>query len=147
MRDRYPDPADRPFAVGAVSPTELLDRAIAARELAYTPYSGFSVGAALLCADGSIYTGCNIENAAFSPTACAERVAVFSAIADGRRDFRAIAVVGGRAGEAPGYVTPCGVCRQVLAEFCDEDMQVILLNRGEPEILTLGGLLPLSFTL
>ena len=117
--------------------------------LAYVPYSGFSVGAALLCRDGKIYQGCNIENAAFGPTICAERTAFFKAVYDGEREFEAIAVVGGRAGEEiTGLFPPCGVCRQVMREFCDLDFKLYLGredNRWEER--TLGELLPMSFSL
>ena len=115
---------------------------------AYVPYSGFSVGAALLCRDGKIYQGCNIENAAFGPTICAERTAFFKAVYDGEREFEAIAVVGGRAGEEiTGLFPPCGVCRQVMREFCDLDFKLYLGredNRWEER--TLGELLPMSFS-
>lgn len=116
----------------------LLDRAREAKERAYAPYSRFRVGAALLSADGRVFTGCNIENAAFSPTCCAERVAIFKAVSEGVRSFTAIAIA---ADKAP--CTPCGVCRQVLAEFGDPDLRVIL----EGETHTLGDLLPHSFGL
>lgn len=127
---------------------ELLRTARRARENAYAPYSGFAVGAALLAKDGRVYTGCNIENAAFTPTVCAERVAVFSALADGVRDFTAIAVVGGPAGkktEKP--CTPCGVCRQVLAEFCDADGFTVYTEdgNGAPVARSLAALLPFAF--
>ena len=100
---------------------DLLSRAIAARETAYAPYSGFTVGAALLCGDGTVYDGCNIENAAHTPTVCAERTAFFKAVSEGKRAFTAMAVAGGTA-----PCPPCGVCRQVMAEFCDGDFAVIL---------------------
>ena len=97
----------------------LVEKAILARDTAYAPYSNFAVGAALLCADGSIYTGANIENSSFTPTICAERVAFFNAIHEGQRDFTAIAIVGGKAGENISELCPpCGVCRQVMSEFC-----------------------------
>ena len=122
---------------------ELLSIAKDAKKSSYSPYSGFSVGAALLAADGSIYRGCNIENSAFSPTCCAERVAVFSAVADGKREFSAIAVVGD---SSP--CTPCGVCRQVLSEFCSEELCVIFEGAdGTAQCVTLGELLPHSFRL
>ena len=104
---------------------ELLTLAGEARTHAYAPYSGFAVGAALLCKDGTVYTGCNIENASFTPTVCAERTAFFKAVYDGKREFSAIAVVGGRVGEPDGTAFPCGVCRQVMAEFCKSDFRVI----------------------
>ncbi len=110
-----------------MTPIELVNLAKEARSHAYVPYSGFSVGAALLCKDGKIYQGCNIENAAFGPTVCAERTAFFKAVYDGERDFEAIAVVGGRAGEEiTGLFPPCGVCRQVMREFCDLDFKLYL---------------------
>jgi cytidine deaminase len=131
-----------------MTPNELVQLALEARARAYTPYSGFAVGAALLCADGTVYQGCNIENAAFGPTICAERVAVFKAVYDGKRDFAAIAVAGGKAGqEVTGLFPPCGVCRQVLREFCGLDFPLYLVKEnGAYETRTLGELLPLSFS-
>lgn len=126
---------------------ELIEKAKQAMEKAYAPYSGFQVGAALLCADGSIYTGCNIENASFSPTICAERTAFAKAVSEGKRDFTAIAVCGGKGGHITGLCTPCGVCRQVMAEFCKEDFQVILVKPDGYEQRTLSQLLPDSFAL
>ncbi len=126
---------------------KLIDAAEKAREAAYCPYSGFSVGAALLCADGSIVTGCNVENAAFI-SECAEQNAVSSAVSNRKRDFRAIAVVGAPAAEASGrYCPPCGKCRQILAEFCDPDNFEIVLYDSEDDVqvFTLGELLPESF--
>ena len=130
------------------TPEELVRLAKEARGRAYVPYSGFSVGAALLCEDGTIYQGCNIENAAFGPTICAERVAVFKAVYDGHRDFAAIAVVGGRAGkEITGLFPPCGVCRQVLREFCGLDFKLYLGKENNEFVeTTLGDLLPMSFS-
>ncbi len=126
---------------------ELCALAQKAMENAYVPYSGFRVGAALLCADGTVYTGCNIENASFTPTVCAERTAVFKAVSEGRRDFAAIAVASGRAqGEAASF-PPCGVCRQVLAEFCAPEMPVYVLQKsGEVREYRLSDLLPFAFT-
>ena len=107
----------------------LVQRAKEARKKAYCPYSGFAVGAALLCADGSVYDGCNIENAGFTATCCAERTAFFRAVNDGKRDFKAIAIAGGRAGEEPtGICAPCGVCRQVMAEFCGPGFEILLTD-------------------
>ena len=124
---------------------ELYALAREARERSYCPYSGYSVGAALLCADGKIYLGANIENASFSPTVCAERVAFFNAINDGQREFVSIAVAGGKKGEAPmENFPPCGVCRQVMREFCKDDF-VIVIN--EDVAMTLSELLPSGFTL
>lgn len=108
---------------------ELVQQAIEAREKSYSPYSGFAVGAALLTKGGKIYQGCNIENAAYTPTNCAERTAFFKAVSEGERDFAAIAIVGGKAGEpATDSCPPCGVCRQVMQEFCDSEFEIILGN-------------------
>ena len=123
----------------------LADIARKAREKAYAPYSSFLVGASLLCADGSIYEGCNIENASFTPTCCAERVALFRAVADGKRDFSAMAIAGGKQGETCEACYPCGVCRQVLAEFCPEDFRIIIVSDSEVSEITLGELLPKAF--
>lgn len=114
---------------------------------AYVPYSDYRVGAALLCADGTVYQGCNIENASYSPTVCAERTAFFKAVYDGHREFSAIAVCGGKDGVITGFFPPCGVCRQVMREFCREDFPVILVGAGaDYQVLTLGELLPHSFS-
>ena len=125
----------------------LLAEAKSARERAYTPYSACRVGAALLSRSGTVTHGCNIENAAYGPTVCAERVAVFKAVSEGERDFIAIAVVGGKGQETAGQFPPCGVCRQVLREFCrPEELTVILEESdGSPLMLTLADLLPYSF--
>lgn len=130
----------------------LISTAISMTEKAYVPYSHFHVGAALLTDDGTeegkIFTGCNIENAAYGPSNCAERTAVFKAVSEGYRDFTAIAVVGGMNGEIRDFCPPCGVCRQVLAEFCDKDFKIILAKSPEEyKIFTLGELLPESFSL
>mgnify|MGYP001774960377 CR=1 FL=1 len=130
-------------------PEELCKLAIEAMGHAYVPYSGYKVGAALLCADGSVYQGCNIENAAYSPTNCAERTAFFKAVYDGHRDFTAIAVCGGKDGVITGAFPPCGVCRQVMAEFCRPGEFLVYLDTGrdgEYETYTLEGLLPRGFT-
>ena len=126
---------------------ELISQALSARENAYAPYSGFMVGAALLCKDGTVYTGCNIENAAFTPTNCAERTAFFKAVSEGVRDFQAICIVGGKDGVLTEYAAPCGVCRQVMMEFCDpETFQIILaVDKEKYDIFTLNELLPLGF--
>lgn len=127
---------------------ELMHLACEARERAYAPYSGFAVGAALLTKGGKVYTGCNIENAAFSPTNCAERTAFFKAVSEGEREFSAIAVTGGPAGKAPAELcTPCGVCRQVMAEFCRGDFLILLGNEETLTVHTLAELLPHSFSL
>ena len=113
---------------------------------AYAPYSGFKVGAALLCADGSIYQGCNIENAAYGPTNCAERTAIFKAVYDGHREFTAIAVCGGKDGSITSVCPPCGVCRQVMREFCGDDFLIYLVGAEDTvETYTLSQLLPCSF--
>ena len=125
---------------------KLMALAINARENSYCKYSGFSVGAALLAKSGKVYLGCNIENVSFSPTCCAERTALFSAIAAGEREFLAIAVCGGKKGEKRDKCTPCGVCRQVLSEFCSKDFPVILEDENSSIIkVTLGELLPFAF--
>ena len=131
-----------------MTPIELVNLAKEARAHAYVPYSGYAVGAALLCADGTVYQGCNIENASYSPTVCAERAAVFKAVYDGQRDFAAIAVVGGKAGEEiTGLFPPCGVCRQVLREFCGLDFKLYLGKENNEFVeTTLGDLLPMSFS-
>ena len=126
-------------------PNELCKLAIEAMGHAYAPYSGFKVGAALLCADGTVYQGCNIENAAYSPTNCAERTAFFKAVYDGHRDFTAIAVCGGKDGVITGAFPPCGVCRQVMREFCRDDFLIYLVNGQGYEAVTLAQLLPYGF--
>lgn len=126
---------------------ELLSLAVNAMEKSYSPYSNCKVGAALLCKNGKVFTGTNIENASFSPTVCAERVAVFKAVSEGETEFSEIAVVGGKDGKINGIFAPCGVCRQVLREFCDDDFPIIL-GESEKEFkkVTLKELLPLSFS-
>ena len=124
----------------------LITAAAGARELSYAPYSNFCVGAALLARDGRIFTGCNVENAAYSPTNCAERTAVFKAVSEGVREFAAIAVVGGKRGEISPLCAPCGVCRQVLAEFCPPDFPVILGTPEDFKVYALNEILPLAFT-
>lgn len=124
---------------------ELWDRAEEARKNSYSPYSGFRVGAALLCGDGRVFTGCNIENSAYSPTNCAERTAFFSAVAAGQRRFSAIAVAGGKEELVMCY--PCGVCRQVMEEFvkAEEFLVVCGKDRENLEVLSLKELLPKGF--
>lgn len=123
--------------------------AVEAMKNAYSPHSGYRVGAALLAKSGRVYTGCNIENASFSSTVCAERTAVFKAVSEGEREFVMLAVAGGKDGVVSGAFPPCGVCRQVLSEFCRSDFPVLLVNSmmGDFEQTTLGELLPLAFTL
>ena len=129
-----------------MEPNELIAQAVEAMGRAYAPYSGYKVGAALLCADGTVYQGCNIENASYSPTNCAERTAFFKAVYDGHRDFTAIAVCGGKDGVITGAFPPCGVCRQVMREFCGEDFKIYLINETGYETATLAQLLPYSFS-
>ena len=126
---------------------QLCDLAIQAMQSAYAPYSGYWVGAALLCADGTVYTGCNIENASYTPTVCAERTAFFKAVSDGKREFSAIAICGGKGGVITGFFPPCGVCRQVMREFCRDDFTVYLIGDGDVKTRTLAQLLPDSFSL
>ena len=131
-----------------MEPMELMKLAAAAMDKAYAPYSGVRVGAALLGRSGRVYTGCNVENAAFSPTCCAERTALFKAVSEGEREFSALAVTGGRDGIVSGLFPPCGVCRQVLLEFCDPDFPVYLTEDGTTlRRETLSALAPLGFTL
>ena len=126
----------------------LVARAVEARAKSYCPYSHFAVGAALLCADGTCYTGANVENASYTPTICAERVAFFEAVHEGKRDFTAIAIVGGKADEAiSSFCAPCGVCRQVMSEFCGDDFVIILSDGKDVATYTLSELLPLRFGL
>ncbi len=125
---------------------ELCALAVDAMKNAYVPYSGFTVGAALLTSSGKVYTGCNIENASFTPTVCAERTAIFKAVSEGERKFEMIAVAGGKGGEIKGEFPPCGVCRQVMAEFCSADFPVLfVVENGEFEEHTLGEILPNAF--
>ena len=127
---------------------ELIEKAKEAAEAAYVPYSGYTVGAALLCKNGKVYLGCNIENAAYSPTNCAERTAFFKAVSEGEREFLKIAVVGGKSLDFTDYFPPCGVCRQVMKEFCSEDFTILLGKNGEEYLeYTLGDLLPAGFSL
>lgn len=130
-----------------MDPKELLALAAKAREHSYAPYSGFRVGAALLAVSGKVYLGCNIENAAYSPTNCAERTAFFKAVSEGERKFLSIAIVGGKGDDISRPAYPCGVCRQVMAEFCDMDSFLIYTLSGEKtESRTLSELLKFGFT-
>ena len=124
---------------------ELMRLAEDARAYSYTPYSGFAVGAALLTKSGKVYTGCNIENASYTPTVCAERTAVFKAVSEGEKAFAAIAIIGGPAGEKGKFCAPCGVCRQVLREFCELDFRILLGSVDKVQAYTLKELLPTSF--
>ena len=125
--------------------TELCRVAVDVMKNAYAPYSDFLVGAALLCGDGSVFTGCNIENASFSATVCAERTAIFKAVSEGKKDFMKIAIAGGKGGVIAAACSPCGVCRQVLSEFCRPDLQVLLVTPDGFERYTLSELLPKVF--
>lgn len=126
---------------------KLIDTAIEQLKFSYTPYSNFKVGAALLTRSGKIYTGCNIENASYTPTNCAERTAFFKAVSEGVRDFQAICIVGGKDGKLTEYTAPCGVCRQVMMEFCNpKTFQIILaVDKERYEIYTLEELMPFGF--
>lgn len=122
---------------------QLIKEALDAREMAYVPYSTFKVGAALLTKDGAVYKGCNIENAGYSMTNCAERTAFFKAVSEGAKDFVKLAVVA----DTEGPVSPCGACRQVISEFCDPSMEVILTNlKGDTQVTTVADLLPGAFS-
>jgi len=126
-----------------VEPKQLIDEAIAASKQAHVPYSHFHVGAALLTTDGKVYRGCNIENASYGLTNCAERTAIFKAVSEGDKQFSAIAVVG----DTDGPISPCGACRQVLAEFCDDHTQIILANvKGDFVITNINEILPGYFS-
>ena len=129
----------------------LIKKAFEAQKYSYSPYSNFAAGAALLSDNGDIYQGCNVENASFTPTNCAERTAFFKAVSEGQKKFTAIAIVGNKADIKQGegeFCAPCGVCRQVMAEFCDLDTFKVIVAKSEEEYLeyTLGEILPLAFT-
>lgn len=124
---------------------ELMELAVIVRKNAYAPYSGFKVGAALMGKSGKVYTGCNVENAGYTPTNCAERTAVFKAISEGEKEFLAIAIVGGKGEDVSAFCAPCGVCRQVLAEFCEKDFKILLGTPSKFKAYTLEELLPFSF--
>ena len=129
---------------GFLNEEALIEQAKAAKEQAYAPYSGFSVGAALLCADGSVYTGCNIENASYGAAVCAERTAVFKAVSEGKREFVMLAIIS----DSESFTAPCGICRQVLAEFCPDEMPILMCDRnGAYRTQTLKELLPEAFRL
>lgn len=127
---------------------KLIRAALECRKKAYTPYSGFKVGAALLTADHEIIGGCNIENAAYTPTNCAERTAFFKAVSEGKREFLAIAIVGGKGDEPEEFCAPCGVCRQVMMEFCNPKTFLVVLAQSEEDymIYTLEELMPFGFS-
>ena len=124
---------------------ELIEKAKEAARASYSPYSGFTVGAALITKDGKLYLGCNIESASYSPTCCAERTAFFKAVSDGERQFSKIAIVGGKGLDFKDFSPPCGVCRQVLSELLNQDTPIILSIGTEVEIYTIAELLPVQF--
>ena len=125
----------------------LVEAAVAAREKAYSPYSNFCVGAALLCADGELIIGANVENSSYGGTICAERVAMTHAVVSGKKDFVAIAIVGAHRGEEiNAFCAPCGICRQFIAEFCDKSFEILLYDGKEIRSCTLEEVLPMAFT-
>jgi cytidine deaminase len=127
---------------------ELCELAMIASGTSYSPYSNFRVGAALLCADGSVFAGCNVENSSYSVTVCAERTAFFKALSEGKKDFVSIAIVGGREEVGKTACTPCGVCLQVMAEFCDpKPFKILLPSENDIVEYTLSDLLPKNFSL
>ena len=129
-----------------MTPEKLVSMALDAMQRAYAPYSGYKVGAALLCKDGSVVCGANIENAAYGPSNCAERTAIFTAVFEGKRDFAAIAVVGGKDGVAADYFPPCGVCRQVMLEFCAPDFKIYMGKQdGTYQEILLRDFMPYGF--
>ena len=126
--------------------SELCGKAAEMRTMSYAPYSKFTVGSALLTSDGKVYTGCNIENSAYGPSVCAERTAIFKAVSEGHKDFVAIAISGGPENSDSQYCSPCGVCRQVMREFCDGSFKIFLARSADDyKEFTLGALLPESF--
>ena len=130
-----------------MTPEELVRQALAAMKFAYVPYSGFTVGAALLTKSGKVYLGCNIENAAYGPSNCAERTAFFKAVCEGEREFSAIAVVGGKDGDAADIFPPCGVCRQVMQEFCGPDFMIYMGRSDDSYVaVRLEDFLPYGFS-
>ena len=145
---QVPANIDRNFLVTESLIDELVKKAFSMRQFAYVPYSGFKVGAALLTNSGEIYGGCNIENAAYGPSNCAERTAFFKAVSEGEREFAAIAIVGGPESGVKDFCPPCGVCRQVMAEFCSPKEFYIILAKSleEMKIFTLEQLFPESFS-
>ena len=124
---------------------ELIRTAVEQLDYSYVPYSHFHVGAALLAKNGTVYRGCNIENAAYTPSNCAERTAFFKAVSEGVKEFSAICVVGGMNGELTEYTPPCGVCRQVMREFCGPDFEILMTDGHTVHTATLAGLLPMAF--
>ena len=130
-----------------INESQLIELALEARKASYSPYSNFSVGAAILTESGKVYTGCNIENAAYTPTNCAERTGFFKAVSEGERKFDSIAIVGGNDSKTLEYCAPCGVCRQVMMEFCDYNNFKVILGKSPSEykVYSLRDLLPMGF--
>ena len=128
------------------NPKQLIEISIEQLKYSYTPYSGFKVGAALLAKNGSVYTGCNIENAAYTPTNCAERTAIFKAVSEGVREFDTICIVGGKDGILTEYTAPCGVCRQVMMEFCQDHFIILVGTPEKFKSYCLTDILPLAFS-
>ena len=127
---------------------ELIAKSFDMLKMSYAPYSHFHVGAALLCENDIVFTGCNVENAAYGPSNCAERTAIFKAVSEGYRNFKAIAIVGGLNGKVSDYCFPCGVCRQVMSEFCKEDFKIIVAKSLEDyKVYSFSEILPFSFSL
>ena len=127
---------------------ELCTLAIKSMNNAYSPYSGYNIGAALLCDNGKVFTGCNVENSSYGATVCAERTAIFKAVIDGERDFSMLAVAGGKENELSDKFLPCGICRQVMAEFCGPEFPVVMMGcDGSQRTASLGELLPYAFSL
>ena len=126
---------------------KLIEAALQARKSAYAPYSHYTVGAALLAADGRIYSGCNVENSSYGASNCAERTAIFKAVSEGQQSFYAIAIVGGMEGQAPvDYANPCGICRQVMQEFCTADFRIYVgRSKEDYREYTLGEIMPFGF--
>lgn len=133
--------------INNINESKLVEMALEARKASYSPYSNFSVGAALLAENGEVYTGCNIENAAYTPSNCAERTAFFKAVSGSNKKFVSIAIVGGKDSDNLEFCAPCGVCRQVMMEFCDYDNFKIILGKSpsEYEVYSLRELLPMGF--
>lgn len=130
-----------------MSYSNIINSALKARENAYAPYSKYRVGAALLDKNGHVFLGCNVENASYGATICAERSAFSSAVSQGAAEFEAIAIVGGHNEAVSDYASPCGICRQVMAELCDKDFKIILFDGENEKVFTLNELLPQAFNL
>lgn len=135
----------QPYCYKPMDNLTLIQLAKKAAEHSYSPYSGFKVGAALLCTDGTVYLGCNIENISFGATNCAERTAIFSAVADGKKSFLKIAIVGTKDGKNYIITPPCGICRQVMSEFCENHFEIILTDNNTTRVIYLKDILSLPF--